>query len=51
MWYEGRGVLERIQLSCGHVDIDRMKIHDDNPNQKFFVGVGGMKWRYGMGAG
>ena len=30
-----------MQLSCGHVDIDRMIIHDDNPNQGFFVRDGG----------
>ena len=33
-----------MQLSCGHVDIDRMIIHDDNPNQGYFFGGG-------MGAG
>ena len=35
---EGVGVRvqERIQLSCGYVDIDRMIAHDDNPNQGYF---------------
>ena len=30
-----------MQLSCGHVDIDRMIIHDDNPNQGYFFFLGG----------
>ena len=31
----------RVQVSCGHVDIDRMIIHDDIPNQAFFLFRGG----------
>ena len=27
----------RVQLSCGHVDTDRMIIHDDMSNQGFFL--------------
>ena len=38
----------RVQLSCGHVDNERMEIHDDNLYQGyFFWGVGwgeGLKW-------
>ena len=30
----------RVQISYGHLDIDRMIIHDDNPNQ-IFLCVGG----------
>ena len=26
----------RVQLSCGHVDINMMIIHDDNPNQGYY---------------
>ena len=26
----------RVQLCCGHVEIDRMIIHGDNSNQGFF---------------
>ena len=42
-----------MQLSCGHVDIDRMIIHDDNPNQgflSFFIwgGWGGEKGQAGV---
>ena len=31
----------RVQLGCGHVDIDRLIIHGDNPNQGFLSGGGG----------
>ena len=31
----------RVQLNCGHVDINRKTIHDDNPNQGFFGGETG----------
>ena len=44
----GGGVQGRVQLSCGHVDNERMEIHDDNLYQGyFFWGVGwgeGLKW-------
>ena len=30
-----RGVQGTVQLSCGHVDIGRLIIHDDNQNQGF----------------
>ena len=36
----------RVQLSCGHVDIDRMIIHDDI----FFWGGGGGRGRGEMRA-
>ena len=35
------GVQGRRQFSCGHVDNDRIIIHDDDPNQGFFAGGGG----------
>ena len=34
-------MLGRVQLSCGHVDIERMIIYDDNPNQGE---IGGRAW-------
>ena len=36
-WGGGGGGLGRVQLSCGHVEIDRMIIHDDIPDQRFFL--------------
>ena len=44
--FRGRGlILEKgVQLSCGHVDIvNRMILHDDNSNQGFFCGGGGVE--------
>ena len=41
----------RLQLSCGHVDNDRMIIHDDNPNQGYVLAagvVGGGVWVRGV---
>ena len=35
-WWGEMCVPGRVQLSCGHVDIDRMVIHDDNPNEGYF---------------
>ena len=46
---KGMRVQGRVQLSCAHVDIDRMIIPDDNPNQGYcFVWVGA-KWRHCRG--
>ena len=44
-WGRGWDRAGRAQLSCGHVDIDRMIIHDDNPNQGFFSGGEGERGR------
>ena len=30
---EGKRVQRRVKLSSGHVDTDRMLIHENNPNQ------------------
>ena len=43
------GVQGRRQFSCGHVDNDRIIIHDDDPNQGFFAGGGGVKWGQSRG--
>ena len=42
----------RLKLSCGHVDIDRMIIHDCNPNQGYIYIFLCVLWGGGeMGAG
>ena len=39
-----------VQLSCRHVQIDKVIIHDDNPNQEYFGGWG-LKWGQSRGRG
>ena len=42
----------RLQLSCGYVDDDRMIIHDDNPNQGYFLAAGsGVQGRVQLSCG
>ena len=35
-----RGLQGKVELSCGNVNINRIIIHDDNPNQGFYLVVG-----------
>ena len=44
------GAGDVAKLSYGHVDIDRMIIPDDNPNQGFFIGGRmGVRVKWGQG--
>ena len=45
-YFRGRGGVG-VLVHCGHVNTDRMIIHEDSPNQKFCGG--GVKWGQSRG--